>query len=200
MPAPSPWIAAGVLLGALLLTGCAAGPSGDPGASHTPLPSLRTATPVDRATDAPEGPLATAADREAAYGQLRASVPMTLAPRCTRAEPDEESAARVDCDLPATTGIASLTYRLYDGGAALDRAWKRLVSSLPDGAAKGPGCSAGSGVDRTGTGAVACWAEGGHAVTAWKNELAFVIARAERGDADRIALERFRVQAGPVTP
>lgn len=192
-------VIAAVMVGAIAAA-CAGDPGADDRASPTPLPTLRTATPVRLETDGPEGPLATAPDPDAAYGQLAASIPFSLAGRCTRGEADLGSSARLDCAVPGANGVRSLSYRLYDGNAALDRAWARLIDGLPGSVANGPGCGEGPGIRRTGTGATACWLEGGDAVSAWKQELAFVIARAERADADWAALERFRLQAGPVTP
>jgi hypothetical protein len=186
-----------VAAAALAAAGCTAAPPEETAPPPTPLPTLRTPTRSVGPTDAPETALPPTPDPESTYQQLMAAIPEPIKARCARGEPGRGALARVSC---RPSGVDEALYELFDGEAAMRQAFRSRVEALPAGSTAGPGCARGTGEERLPVGRRVCHREGGAAVTAWTNDLAFVIVTARRDDGDFAALDRFFRAAGPITP
>ena len=183
---------------ALLLLGCAGGSTEETAPPPTPLPSLRTPTVSTGPTDSPDAGARLTPDPESAYQQLLASVPFELTSRCERGGRTGAAIARLDCD-PAS-GADRVTYLLFDAQDAMTAAYRARLDRIAAADLEGPGCGKGPGTERLKNGRKACYADGSAASVLWTNDLVYVLADATRTDGDWAALERFWVDAGPVTP
>jgi hypothetical protein len=164
----------------------------------TPLPTLRVPTTNALPTESPDPEARLTADPESAYQQLMASVPLTLASRCERADPTSGAIARVVCS-PAS-GADRVMYLLFDADEALQVAYAARLDRIAAADREGPGCASGAGSERLKSGRRTCYRDEGGAAVVWTNDLVYILADARRNDADWKALDAFWVEAGPITP
>lgn len=193
-----------VLLAVLALAAVALAACGSPPAPEetapppTPLPELRTPTVSLGPTESPDAALRPTPDADSTFQQLLASVPEQLRGRCERGRPVGTAMARVDC-APAS-GADSVSYLLFDAEAAMADAYRSRLDSIAAVDLEGPGCGRGPGTERLKNGRKACFRDGRAAAVLWTNDLAYVLATAERKDDDWAALDAFWADAGPITP
>jgi len=186
-------------LAAVALAACGSPPVPEETAPPpTPLPELRTPTVSLGPTESPDAALRPTPDAESTFQQLLASVPEQLRGRCERGRPAGAAMARVDC-APAS-GADSVSYLLFDAEAAMVDAYRSRLDAIAAVDLEGSGCGRGPGTERLKNGRKACFRDGRAAAVLWTNDLAYVLATAERKDDDWAALDAFWADAGPITP